>query len=244
MVTRFGPLCLSIGCLLILFGASTAEAAITWLVDADVEWEPFEPEDGPHSGMLSLEITLISDGERVHGVSGSIVGSNWIGFTNATLSSEVLVQIPTEPGAGWGGLTSRPNGPGIGGVVSAGHGLRFFEGVSVLGTTETGARDISPVTMVAGGPQFRVELEVFFNAILTVGVNPELGDAVVGAGVTPLRSRNSIVSFVGAEPRVVVVPEPATALLLGCGLAGLAWRRDHVAPARRHSSQRKEPQVG
>lgn len=244
MVVRFGPLSVSVGCLLMLLGATNADAAITWLVEAEVEWEPFEPDDGPYAGMLSLDITLRSDGERVYAVSGSIYGSDLPGGASATLSSDVFVQIPTLPGAGWAGLTSRPDSPGFGGLRSRYGGLVFFEGISIQGTTETGARDISPITMVAGGPQFRVEVPVFYNTMLSVGVNPEVSGGVLGAGATLLRSRNSIVSFFGAEPHVVVVPEPTTALLLGCGIAALAWSREHVAPALRHSSQRKEPQVG
>ena len=200
----------------VIFAASAASAAVSWSVNALSTGDLNNAQAGD---VITIDITLSSDGTPVFGVGGSVYGADVgsVTLSGGTTSSAALVQFATGPGTGFGGLDSTQAvalDPAGGDA-----GIQFFNGVSISGTPATGAADISPLTSAAGDPQFQVLVSV--NAGLAPGTYTlDVGaghatDGAVGNGGSALGTTDGSVSF-------TVVPEPGTALLMGLGLAGLA----------------------
>jgi len=198
------------------FSAGTASADVTWTVNATSTGDLNSAQAGD---VITIDITLTSDGTLTFGVGGSVYGADTSAVTLAggTTSAAALVQFATGAGTGFGGLDSAQAVA----IDPAGGdaGIQFFNGISIGGTPATGAADISPITSAPGGPQFQVQVSV--NAglapgdyTLNVGAN-HATDGALGSGGVNLASTDGSVTF-------TVVPEPGTALLMGLGLAGLA----------------------
>lgn len=207
-----------------LFAGAGARAAVSWDVSASI------PSGAGFLGpgdLVVLDITLRSDGEPVQALGGSVYGPDASAFelVGGTGSGTVLVQLATGPGSGFGGIQGRsevevnPAG-GDAGFVFAGH-------VTCCAATATGARDVSPVTGLAGGPQFQVVLRFVPPAegeyTLFVGSNHPSG-GVFGSGGTSVDSTDASISV------TYLVPEPGTALLIGAGLSFLARPRRSRSP--------------
>ena len=200
----------------IIFAASAASAAVSWSVSGSSSGDLNDAQPGD---VITIDITLSSDGTAVFGIGGSVHGADVgsVTLSGGTTSSAALVQFATGAGTGFGGLDSTQ---AVALDAAGGDaGIQFFNGVSISGTPASGAADISPVTSAAGGPQFQVLVSV--NAGLAPGTYTldvgagHVTDGVVGNGGGSLASTDGSVSF-------TVVPEPGTALLMGLGLAGLA----------------------
>jgi len=200
----------------VIFAASAASAAVSWTVSGSSSGDLNNAQAGD---VITIDITLSSDGTSVFGVGGSVYGADVgsVTLSGGTTSSAALVQFATGAGTGFGGLDSTQAvalDPAGGDA-----GIQFFNGVSISGTPATGAADISPLTSAPGGPQFQVLVSV--NAGLAPGTYTlDVGaghatDGAVGNGGAALGTTDGSVSF-------TVVPEPGTALLMGLGLAGLA----------------------
>lgn len=185
--------------LLILSAATTAGAAVTFTV-VTTTGSGAALENVMAGDTITMDITIRSDADvsaqTVFAIGGAVSwpdGASAVTLNGGTTSSGALFQAPTGPGTGFGGLDSSQAV-----ALQAAGDIQFFNGVSISGTPATGANDISPITMAAGGPQAQVVVTV--NSVpvtFTVGAVQSFGDAVVGQGGAFLTSNNA----------TVVVPE-------------------------------------
>ena len=133
------------------FSAGTASADVTWTVNATSTGDLNAAQAGD---VITIDITLTSDGTLTFGLCGSIYGADTSAVTlvSGITSSAALVQFAGGPGMGFGGLDSTQTVA----LAPAGGdaGIQFFNGISIGGTPATGAADISPITLAADGPQF------------------------------------------------------------------------------------------
>ncbi len=197
----------------LLLMASSANAALFYTIDATRT-------DGSPIGVLQsgdeiqIDVTIRSDGEQIFGCGVSVYGFDpaAASLVSGITSSAALVAFATGPGTGFGGVDSSQ----VVALDPAGGdaGIQVFNGVSITGTTQTGALDISPVTGLAGGPQVRVVLAIHESVTLNVGAGHPT-DGAIGVGGISLETSDVALAL-------TVVPEPGTALLIGLGLIGLA----------------------
>ena len=169
----------------------------------------------PGGDLITIDITLRSDGAQTFGIGGSIygndIGAGAVNLIGGTTSSAALVLFPTGPGTGFGGLDSSQAvalDPAGGDA-----GIQFFNGIQITGTIGTGALDISPITSAPGGPQFQVIVEVAAGLTpgtytLDVGAN-HLTDGVIGNDGVFLTSTDDTVVFTVAEPASAVLAAPS-----------------------------------
>lgn len=193
----------------IFFAASAASAAVTFTVDTSVA--SGNALDALVVGdIVTLDITMRSDGlEPVFAIGGAVSGgAGAVNLVSGSTVPSALVSV-CIPGGCFGGLDSSQ-------AVSlqAAGDIQFFNGVSISGSSQTGAMDPG-FDGVVGSPQAQVVLEVLASTTLTVGALAAFGDAIVGQGGAFLTSNNATIEL-------AIIPEPGTALLMGLGLAGLA----------------------
>ena len=208
------------------FSAGTASADVTWTVAASSTGDLNAAQAGD---VITIDITLSSDGTAVFGLGGSIygadIGAGAVTLSGGTTSSAALVQFATGPGSGFGGLDSAQaiELDAAGGDA----GIQFFNGVSISGTGATGAGDISPLTSATGGPQFQVIVEVASGLAdgtytLDVGAGHPT-DGVIGNGGTALGSTEGSVVFTVPEPTTIASSLAAMGTVLG--VVGLRRRK-------------------
>jgi hypothetical protein len=211
---------------LILFSAQAAVAAVTFTASAS---------SGSGNALsalvvgdvVTIDITVRSDGEAVFGLGGSAVGydSTVAEFTSGTAVALVFattcLPAPTGCLAGLSNTTSTPlsesslNAPGLPEV-------QFFNGIDVAGVTNTGDID-EGVSGVAGDPQFQLVFTATGDGSTTLdlGANTSYGDNVIGASGAELARTNAAITL--------TVPEPATMAsslaALGSVLGVVAIRR-------------------
>jgi hypothetical protein len=102
----------------------------------------------------------------------------------------------------------------------------LVEGAALSPSTGDGSLDIGVDGGLVGDGDvhFRVQFQAITGIVsrqavtLSFGIDPSVGNVVIGPGGTELPFSNDSVSF-------SVIPEPGTALLFGLGLAGLATTR-------------------
>ena len=208
------------------FSAGTASADVTWTVDASSTGDLNAAQAGD---VITIDITLRSDGISVFGVGGSIygadIGAGAVTLSGGTTSSAALVQFAQGPGTGFRGLDSTQ----LVALDPAGGsaGIQFFNGVSISGTPATGAADISPLTSAPGGPQFQVVVEVASGLAegeytLNVGAGHPT-DGAVGNGGAALGTTEGSVVFTVPEPGTIASSLAAMGTVLG--VVGLRRRK-------------------
>ncbi len=216
-----------------LAGARSARAALHWTVDASI----VAPETGTRrtvanrriGDLLILDVTLRNRSRStIQGVSASVYGYDPTALRlvpeAAILSNGPLAFLPTAPGEGLGGLVRLPRRP-LSEIPGVTNQTRFFEGRQLSGTTESGERDISPLTGIPGGPHFRIVFQVvgLAETAVSVGANAPF-DIVILLGGGRGRS---------VDARLLLpVPAPSTATLMALGLAGLARTKIRQPPGR------------
>ena len=208
------------------FSAGTASADVTWTVDASSTGDLNAAQAGD---VITIDITLRSDGISVFGVGGSIygadIGAGAVTLSGGTTSSAALVQFATGPGTGFGGLDSTQAvalDPAGGDA-----GIQFFNGVSISGTGADGSGDLSPITSAAGDPQFQVVVEVAAGLAdgeytLNVGAGHPT-DGAVGNGGAALGTTEGSVVFTVPEPGTIASSLAAMGTVLG--VVGLRRRK-------------------
>jgi len=206
--------------LLVLSAAMTASAEVTFsVVTTTGSGNPLPSVVAGDT--ITMDITMVSDGELTFAIGGAVSwpdGASAVTLNSGTTSAAALVQVSTGPGTGFGGLDSAQPvavDPLVGDI-------QFFNGVSISGTPATGSADVSPITMLAGGPQAQVIVTV--NSVpvtFTVGADAAFGDAVVGTGGAFLVSNNATI----VVPEVGAVASSMAALGSVFAIVGLRRRR-------------------
>ncbi|MBJ20284.1 MAG: hypothetical protein CL933_12815 [Deltaproteobacteria bacterium] len=206
---------------LVVMFASAASAELTWTATATAsggDINNMTPGD-----TVTIDITLRSDAEGVYGFGGAAYGYDLESVTldgaNSYGAVNVLNTICVAGPMCFGGMTDQLAGNQ---PVVQGAEVQFFNGVSITPVTGTGAADEQSNVpgFAVGDGQFRLTFTVHANSTIQIGDGGS-GDGAIGNGGASLASNNTSVAF-------SVIPEPATALLMGLGLAGLglAGRRE------------------
>jgi hypothetical protein len=205
-----------------LMVASVAGAEVTFTASASSNGGPISalnPGD-----LVTIDITLRSDGEAAFGVGGAAFGydESVASYVSGTAVNAVLVQVCVPALGCFGGVDNgviAGAGPALSLANPLGPEVQFLNAASTSGSTFTGATD-QGVNGVAGSAQFQLVFQAGPAGSTTIefGADPDYGDALIIAGGQQGVTNSAFVTL-------TVIPEPGTALLMGLGLAGLASAR-------------------
>lgn len=208
--------------------ASTAMAAVTYTATTSVNGTPAGSNNVnvTPGDTVEISIQLVSDGTAVFGIGASATGydTSIVSFTSGQSAAAVLVQV-CIPGTGcFGGIDNAATTPFQSTSNPAGAQVRFVNGVSTNGTSQTGANDWAPGTETPG-PQF----ELVFTAGTTEGTTTitldalsNFGDATLGSGGATLVTNGDSVTVTVPEP--MAAASSLAALLSVLGVATLRRR--------------------
>ncbi len=211
-----------------IFAASAASAAVSFSATATLaSGDPLNallPYD-----LVTIDIRISSTGSpAVAGLGASIFGydASATEFVSGNSVASALHDVCFAGVGCFNGLDNQVAGALSEGVVNTGPFpgpyVQIFNGVSTTARIGTGAQDPGLDGVVGGGDaQFRVTFAVTGSTVFNIGTNsadPILGNAVVFAG-------GVIGDATNVSIEITLIPEPATAFLLGLGLATLAMDR-------------------
>ena len=226
MYTRIRISLIALCTLSILGAASSSFGAVTFTAETTTSLG--NPLNALEIGeLITINVTLRSDGEELFALRAAATGydPSVASFVSGEAVPRLLVSICLPEGC-FGGADN--SGLAAGPLVESlsnplGPEVTFAASIATAGTTNTGEIDLG-VSGMAGDPQFRL---IFLasgpgSTTIKLGSDPSFGHYVVGEG-------GAFLPAVNAEVALAVIPEPATAVLLGMGLALLASHRCRTA---------------
>ncbi len=190
----------------VVMSASFANAAVTFTVDATASGgDLLEMQVGD---TLTIDVTWRSDadvsGETVFGIGAAVFGyaPGSLSLVEGTTSLATLVFIATGPGTGFGGVDSTQaldERPDSANAIET----QFFNGLSLVGTSETGENDLGTLTGVAGDAHAQLIFTVNASTDIGIGADLDFGDAIVGDGGLLLVANNALITVIVPEPGAI-----------------------------------------
>ena len=166
-----------------LLVASAASAEVTYTASASSSGGPLSalnPGD-----LVTVDITLRSDGELAFGVGGSAIGYDEAvaSYSSGTAVSDVLVQVCVASLGCFGGVDNSAiagAGPQLSLANPLGPEVQYLNAASTGGSAFTGATD-EGVDGVPGSAQFQLVFEASGAGTTTIefGADQDYGDALI-----------------------------------------------------------------
>ena len=204
-----------IASLLLVMSASFANAAVTYTVVATASGGDLN--NMSVGDTLTLDVSMRSDadvtGEALFGLGASVFGYNGaLTYVSGITANAAFNSFNTGPGTGFGGLDNAL-GSAPAETPNEDNEIQWFNGLSIGGSSETGANDESPVDQTVGGPAAQLVFTVNASTTFDIGTSADFADAAVGAAGVDLDVTNAQVT--------VTVPEPGTIVSSMAALASV-----------------------